>query len=61
MQRQVDARVMVGNFKKVSCNNEGCDFWHCGECLYGGTAEITPDLVREGQCAAYEPFRDEGD
>lgn len=49
----------MNNFKTVECNNDSCDFWQAGICLYGGTAIINPNMGNE--CSAYEPFNDEED
>ena len=49
----------MNNFKTVECNNDSCDFWQAGICLYGGTAIINPHVGDE--CLAYEPLNEEED
>ena len=49
----------MGNFKHIKCDNDKCDFWQDGNCLYGGTAEIVPNPLTNEQCKAYEPYRKE--
>ena len=46
---------------EIKCNNNKCDFWNCGNCLYGGTAEITTNPLTEKDCKAYEPCCEEED
>ena len=54
-----EMKEIMNNFKTIECNNDSCDFWQAGICLYGGTATINPDMRNE--CSAYEPFNDEED
>lgn len=49
----------MGNLKLIKCDNSKCDFWQDGNCLYGGTQEVKPDVNQEDQCRAFEPFCEE--
>lgn len=40
---------------RINCTNLSCEFQTDGRCLYGGTAEISPDPKEEGDCSAFEP------